>query len=171
MLFHAHCLLRAINSTPRPGRCCIAHSTRARRREDPQPARRPKRRQAAVPLRRSDLAYTKQLSFNVTGTQLDLVTHMAGVSDEVPHRECRTTAPGTTTGCRAVCPASRPASGGNRRYRPLCAHCNRGDVAPAMRRMSGTLLMAHQHGDAGTTRIIHTCVLAIRDHQHVGVAE
>lgn len=85
MLFHAHLHGGYMKSTSaRPCRCC---STQERGRRDAQPARhRLKRREAAaVPLRRSDLAYTKQLSFLVTGTELNLHTQLAGVSKEVRH--------------------------------------------------------------------------------------
>lgn len=91
MLFHAHSImhLRGLTTSAQKSqtaRGCNAQRPRSRGQDATTPARRrPKRRQAAVPLRRSDLVYTKQLSFAVTGTQLDLHTQLVGVSETVGH--------------------------------------------------------------------------------------
>lgn len=36
-----------------------------------------------MPLRRSDLVYTKHITYTVTGTQLELQQHIAGIDQDV----------------------------------------------------------------------------------------
>ncbi len=80
---HSHLACPTPSHTPHTLAPHAAPAAEAQPSTSSTPPRRPKRRAPAVPLRRSDLVYTRRIFYTVTGTQLQLHQHIAGIDEEV----------------------------------------------------------------------------------------